>query len=251
MNAPKLSPLRRVFEDYDAGGFATGELPGRILDVALSSDLEPQLDAIDVDRADRSMWILRDAYAPIVGHEPEKYLIVEAVTVRRGYEEEYRGDLAHREHQARQTRIPAIQAWLAARPLRAREPFPTGTIRRVLSLVTEKKQALLDGRPTDLDRKQSRAWWSDSGCNDLVHLEVELTNALRRADTGPIGSQEQALAWDGVERIAAQLVELELDGLVVAERTLLALARDHRAGRLARVRRGAEAPCHRPNPPTQ
>ncbi len=116
------------------------------------------------------------------------------VMVRPGAEEEYRRDLARREEHSRSVEIPWIQRWLSTKPLPACDPFPTQLVQALHDRLETERLSLIERRPLSISRKE----WSSSAA---------LQTALGRSVLSGAGSQEQALAWQGVSRVVERVLE--------------------------------------------
>ena len=211
--------VKAILEDWDSGLLTRGALPMRLLEVLTTADVDAQLAELSPDRLDWVVWELRDNYAPIIGHDPAAYGIIEGVTVLPGNEEEYRLDLARREEHMRTVAVPSIQRWLRVHPLPARDPFPTAIVRCLHARTERARTTLWASKPPHFGAKQWRTWPERERYDDLLSLEIELEKSLHRAELAGAGSQEQALAWQGLERVAHILAARE--DLTVEERQIV------------------------------
>jgi hypothetical protein len=122
-------------------------------------------------------------------------------------------------------------------PLLPREPFPVDLVRGLHSRTERDFKALLATRPPNLGRKESRAWAENSRIEKLGSLELELKSAVYRAELAGAGSEEQALAWEGFDRVAHSLALRE--DLSAAESGLVQMAQTRRSAKRASTRRSA------------
>ena len=222
--------VRELLDEYDRGLTTRMEVLNKIIDVLVNADVDAQLAEISPHALDWVLWGLRDQYAPIIGHDPDAYSILEGVTVRRGEEEEYRLDLARREERLRTIEIPSIQRWLRAHPLPTRELFPIAVVRGAHARIERDRKALWATMPPHLTQKEQKAWSKRERYDELCSVEIGLYQALERAELAGAGSQEQALAWDGFERVA-HLLALRED-LTAEERELVINAQRRRRERV-------------------
>lgn len=225
----RVQTVRELLEEYGSGLLSGAELSSSLLQVLAGADIDAQLAEVPPDALDWVLWELRDNYAPIVGHDPASYMIIEGVTVLPGKAEEYRLDFARREERMRTLEIPWVQRWLEAHPLPAREPFSGAVVQRLHARVEASREALWASRPSHLGSKQWRSWSERELYEVLGRLEIELDKSLRRAALGGPGSQEQALAWEGLERVAHLLAARE--DLTVEEREVVVEAGQRRGAR--------------------
>jgi hypothetical protein len=188
--------IQDVLVEYKQGLFARGETPHRLLGALLDRDIDLELSRLPAEILDDVLWLLRDAYAPIIGHETAEYSLIEGVTIIPGREEAYGIDLARREEHFRNVQLPHIQRWFCDHPLPPREQFPTEIVAGLLARVKADREVV--GRA--LTKEQSRDRHARRRRDELVELEIALEAALRRASLAAVGSQEQAMAWEGVER---------------------------------------------------
>lgn len=234
-------PDRRIedlVEEYHEGFLTLGGLFSSIVDLLVAGDIDAQLTSLPPETREWIVWSLRDHYSPIAGQAPQDFFILESVCLVPGTEEEYAVDRARREERLRTTEIPGIQDWLRAHPLPPRPPFPVDVVRALRSRTEDTLNALLASRPSNLTPKERRAWSGREAVGRLGAVVAELDSALARAELAGTGSQEQALAWEGFERIAGLLERR--DDLSPAETTLVQAAAASRRSNLASA--GASPP---------
>jgi hypothetical protein len=221
--------VKEILDEY-ADGLLTGAgLSGRLLQVLAGADIDAQLAEVSHEALDWVLWELRDNYAPIAGHEPASYGIIEGVTVHPSQQDEYLLGLARREEHLRMVEVPWVQRWLRAHPLPAREPFPSAIVRGLHTRVAADRETLWASKASSLGPKEWRTWPERKRYDDLLSLEIELEKAVQRAELGGAGSQEQALAWEGFDRVAHLLVSRE--DLSPEEREAAVEARQRRGDR--------------------
>lgn len=227
-------PERRIedlVEEYHEGFLTLGGLFSSIVDLLVAGDIDAQLTSVPTETREWIVWSLRDHYSPIASSSPESFFILESVCLVPGTEEEYAVDRARRDERLRTVEIPKIQDWLRAHPLPSRPPFPADLIRALRSRTQDSLNALLATQPPNLTRKERRAWSGREAVERLGAVVAELGNALERAELADAGSQEQALAWEGFERVASLLAGR--DDLTPAEAALVQAATARRRLNLA------------------
>lgn len=192
---------------------------GDVTNLFTRGNIDPIIDRLPERLRDWVVWELRDGYGP--EHGPaDNYIILEGVTVARDHVEEYQRDRDRREADMRQVWIPMIRDWLARHPLLSRtELFPFELAMDLMARITEEVQTLHATRPKAEPGRRSPRWPQRRRWTSLAGLDHDLERAVERAKRGAIGSQDHALAWEGLERTLR-----EVDGLLTmteAERLLL------------------------------
>ena len=120
----------------------------------------------------------------------------------------------------RQVTIPTIRDWLIRHPMLSRtEVFPFELANDLMARITAEVQMLGSTRPK-FEPGQRRPRWPESRrWRCLNRTRPDLSTSIERARRGSLGSQDHALAWEGLERTLR-----EVDGLSTmteAERLLL------------------------------
>lgn len=221
--------VKSLLDEYSNALLTGAELSSKVFHVLANTDIDSQLEQLSPEALDWVLWELRDHYAPIVGHDPATYNIIEGVTIDPRRREEYFSDLARRVERLREVELPIVQRWLMDHPLAPRGPFPSSIARGLYTRVKASREVLWNSRPAELGLKQWRVWSEHVGYDILLSLEIELEKSLQRAELGGVGSQEQALAWEGFDRVAHLLGGRQ--DLTVEERRIVAEARQRRGDR--------------------
>ena len=192
---------------------------GDVINLFTRDNIDAIIDSLPERLRDWVVWELRDGYGP--EHGPaEDYYILEGVTVARDHVEEYQRDKERREAYLRQVTIPAIHGWLLCHPMLSRpETFPFELANDLMAKIMQEIQTLEGTRPTFEPGQRRTPWPERRRWHSLTSTRHDLETALERAKQGPLGSQDHALAWEGLERTLR-----EVDGLLTmteAERLLL------------------------------
>jgi hypothetical protein len=193
---------------------------GDVINLFTRDNIDSIIDGLPERLRDWVVWELRDCYGP--EHGPaEDYCIFEVVTVARDHVEEYQRDKERREAYLRQVTIPAIHGWLLCHPMLSRpESFPFELANDLMAKIMQEIQTL-DAR----DRSSSRDNVALIGRSVVGGTPWQASTMTwrrpsgARSKVGSLGSQDHALAWEGLERTLR-----EVDGLLTmteAERLLL------------------------------
>lgn len=192
---------------------------GDVTNLFTRDNIDPIINGLPERLRDWVVWELRDGYGP--EHGPaDDYIILEGVTVARDHVEEYQRDRDRREAYMCQVTIPVIRDWLIRHPMLSRtELFPFELANGLMARIMQEVQTLDSTRPK-FEPGQRRPRWPESRrWHSLAGLDHDLETAVERAKPGSLGSQDHALAWEGLERTLR-----EVDGLLTmteAERLLL------------------------------
>lgn len=194
--------IQELVDEYLNGNESWMYVVEGIVDTLLDGDIDAQLAELPPETRDSITWTLKDRYAATIGRDPADYSIVESVCLQPGCEKEYRADLARREERLRTVEIPKLQAWLGAHPLPPRDPFPIALVRDLFRRLDLELQDLQAQRPRGVGHRKAREREVDKGVPNLRAVVSALATALDRAELAGAGSQEQALAWEGFDRVA-------------------------------------------------